>query len=179
MTFAGRRAALAALPVLALLLAACATPTRPPPAAGWVAGKLSLRVEATDVQPERGLSALFELRGDADSGELQLTSPLGTLVAVARWAPGQAVLRTTEGEQRFGDLDALARGALGESLPLRALPAWLRGRPWDGAASRATTEGFEQLGWQVGLDRFAEGLITMTRPAPPAVTLRARLERDG
>ncbi len=173
----GRRAALCALP---LLLAACATPPRPPAGADWLVGKLSVRVEATDTQPERGLSSLFELRGDAERGELRLSSPLGTLVALARWAPGEAVLTTPEGDTRFRDLDDLARGALGEALPLRALPAWLRGRPWNGAASNATAEGFEQMGWQVGLARFAEGWLVVTRTTPaPAVTLRARLERDG
>ncbi len=177
MTLAGRRAALGALP---LFLAACATPQRPPPGTDWLAGKLSVRVEATDTRPERGLSSNFELRGDAERGELHLTSPLGTLVALARWAPGEATLSTPDGDTRFRDLDELARVALGEALPLRALPAWLRGRPWSGADSRGTVEGFEQLGWQVGLVRFAEGLLVVTRSTPaPAVTLRARLERDG
>lgn len=170
MTAVRRRTALA-LAGLALL-AACAT--KPP--ADAVSGRLALKVDAGADTPARSLSSAFELRGDGERGELTLSSPLGTVVARARWAPGEATLATNEGERRFDDLDALARGALGEALPLRALPSWLRGRPWRGAASRDTAEGFEQLGWQVALTRYAEGQLDITRAAPPAVSLRARLE---
>jgi outer membrane lipoprotein LolB len=62
---------------------------------------------------------------------------------------------------------------------LQALPAWLRGRPWPGADSRATAAGFEQLGWAVNLGRYAQGWLEITRAAAPAVTLRARLEPDS
>lgn len=154
------------------LLTACAT--KPP--ADLVSGRLAVKVEAGVDSPARSVSSGFELRGDGERGELTLTSPLGSVVARARWAPGEAMLATNEGERRFEDLEALARDALGEALPLRALPAWLRGRPWPGAASRSTDHGFEQLGWQVALTRFAEGQVDVTRAAPPAVSLRARLD---
>jgi outer membrane lipoprotein LolB len=168
-----RRAAIAALAVLA----GCAT-TKPP--ADAVSGKLSIRIDAAGTQPARSVTSDFELRGDAERGELRLTAPLGTLVAVARWAPGEAVLQSSQGEQRFPDLDTLTRESLGEALPLRALPSWLRGQPWPGAASRANDGGFEQLGWQVGLRRFAEGLLEVSRQTPaPAVVLRARLDPPG
>jgi len=170
-----RRAAAALL--LAALAAGCAT--HRPEGADWLTGKLSVKVDATDTQPQRSLSSGFELRGDAESGELRLTSPLGTLVALARWAPGEAVLSASDGERRFADLDELARESLGEALPLRALPSWLRGKPWPGAPSQDVVGGFEQLGWQVGLARYAEGWLEVSRKAAPAVTLRARLERDG
>jgi outer membrane lipoprotein LolB len=166
----------AALLVLSLL-AGCATP--PPQGSDWLGGRLSVKVEALGDEPGRSLSSAFELRGDAERGELRLTSPLGTLLALARWAPGEASLTTADGERRYSDLDALAREALGEALPLRALPAWLRGQPWPGAESHTTAQGFEQLGWQIGLARYAEGWLEATRSAPPAVTVRARLEGKG
>ena len=169
------RAAWAA--VLACLLTACAS--KPPPGADWLSGRLQVKVDATAATPSRSVASAFELRGDGDEGELRLNSPLGTRVASAIWAPGVARLTTAEGERRYADLDELARDALGEPLPLRALPAWLRGRPWRGAESRATALGFEQLGWQVGLTRYGEGWLEVTRSTPPAVTLRARLERNG
>ena len=89
------------------------------------------------------------MRGDGRSGELRLNSPLGTRVAQARWAPGVAVLDTPEGERSFGTLDELSRQALGEALPLAALPDWMRGRPWPAAPHRVQDGGFEQLGWSV------------------------------
>lgn len=164
-----RGAALAAL----ALIAGCATAPRP---ADTLAGRLSVRVEAWQGQPVRSVASAFELSGTAERGELQLTSPLGTLVARARWSPEGATLATPEGESRFADLDELSRSALGEALPLRALPDWLRGRPWAGAPSRTMAEGFEQLGWQVGLARLGDGIVEASRAAPPAVTVRAKLE---
>jgi outer membrane lipoprotein LolB len=160
---------------LVVALAGCATP--PPGAGDWLSGRLSLRVEAAEGTPARQLSSAFELRGDGDRGELRLSSPLGTVLAAAYWAPAEARLVTAEGERHYADLEALAREALGEALPLRALPAWLRGQPWAGSGSTPTAGGFEQLGWQVGLERFGEGWVELTRAAPPAVLLRARLER--
>jgi outer membrane lipoprotein LolB len=175
----GRRRAAAAALLAALLLTVTGCATRPPESSDWLTGRLSVKVDAAGTQPARSLSSAFELRGDADRGELRLTSPLGTLVARARWAPGEAVLESSDGERRFADLDQLARESLGEALPLRALPSWLRGRPWPGADSRSVEAGFEQLGWRIGLARYGEGWLEVTRSSPPAVMLRARLERNG
>ena len=164
-----RGAALAAL----ALVAGCAAVPR---SADTLAGRLSVRVEAWQGQPVRSVASAFELAGTAERGELQLTSPLGTLVARARWSAEGATLATPDGESRYADLDELSRSALGEALPLRALPDWLRGRPWSAAPSRATAQGFEQLGWQVGLARLADGIVEASRAAPPSVTVRAKLD---
>ena len=161
-----------------LALTACATPPALLPGEpAWTNGRLSLRVDATPERIAQSLSVAFELRGGANSGELRLTSPLGTQLAAARWAPGTASLRTSEGERSYDDLDALSRQALGESMPLAALPDWLGGRPWSGAAHRLQPGGFEQLGWRVQTARLAEGWIEATRHAPPAVHLRVKLDR--
>jgi outer membrane lipoprotein LolB len=157
-------------------LAGCAT--TPPVAVGGLGGRLSLQVDAAPPEPARQLSAGFELRGDPARGALDLTSPLGTVLAQARWQPGRAELQTPTGQQSFSDLDGLSRSTFGEPLPLTALFDWLRGRPWAGAASQplAAGTGFEQLGWQVDTGRLAEGHLTARRSLPPAVTLRVRLE---
>ena len=169
----------AALVLLAtLLLAACATP-RPdalPGEALWTSGRISLRIEASGTQPAQGFSAAFELRGDGDSGELRLISPLGSRLAAARWALGVAVLSTPQGEQRYTTLDDLSRQALGEAVPLAALPDWVKGRPWPAATHSTTDTGFEQLGWQVLLAKRAEGLIEARRAALPSATVRVRLD---
>lgn len=167
-----RAAGLAAL----IVLAGCATP--PPRAAGVLGGRLSVQVEASPAQAARQLSAGFELRGDATRGELDLSSPLGAVMARARWQPGGAELVTTEGTSAFADLAELSTRTFGEPLPLAALFDWLRGRPWGEAPSAALPAGtgFEQLGWQVETGRLAERQLVARRIAAPAVTLRVRLE---
>lgn len=157
------------------MLAGCAT--RPPDAAGgWTTGRLALRVEASAERPPQSVSAGFELRGDGREGELKLLSPLGTQLAAARWAPALALLVTGDGERRFDSLDALSREALGEPLPLAALPDWLAGRPWRDAPHTPRDDGFEQLGWVVTTAALADGQVLARRTAAPAVTLRVRLD---
>ena len=73
---------------LAAALAGCAAIGEPrPPGDDALEGRLSVRVEGTTVEPERSLSAAFELRGDAQSGTLNLSTPTGTILAQARWTP--------------------------------------------------------------------------------------------
>jgi outer membrane lipoprotein LolB len=163
----------------AALLCACASaPQRVAGEQPWASGRLSVRIEATPQQIAQSMSAAFDLRAQGDAGELRLNSPLGTRLAAARWAPGEAVLVTSDGERRYDSLDALSRQALGEVLPLAALPDWLAARPWPGAGSRSIEGGFEQLGWQVITARRNEGLIEATRAAPPAVSVRVRIDEN-
>lgn len=175
----GRAVALGA----AVLAGACALV---PPAAQVVSadtltGRLAVRVEGTDGTAARSLSAAFDLSGDAASGRLNLSTPLGSVLAQARWAPGTVVLATPQGETLFPDLDALTREVLGESLPLAALFDWLRGRPWPGAPSTAAVvpaePGFEQLGWVVNLAHFDEAWVAARRERAPVVTVRAKIDR--
>ncbi|HET6600234.1 MAG TPA: outer membrane lipoprotein LolB [Burkholderiaceae bacterium] len=168
--------------VVALLCAGCAAvPQAPESLAGdSYSGRIAVHVDATPDSLARAFSAAFELQGNADAGRLNLASPLGTLVAQARWSPDSVVLTTPQGEQGFADLDALTRKVLGESIPIAALFDWLRGQPWSGAASRATTvpPGFEQIGWAVDLARFDEALINARRERAPVVTVRVKLDRS-
>ena len=167
----------------AILLGACAVapPAANAPAGETLTGRLAVHVEASDGAGARSVNATFDLRGDATTGRLNLATPLGSVLAQARWAPGRVVLATPQGETLFPDLDALTREVLGESLPVGALFDWLRGRPWPGAASTATVApadaGFEQLGWVVNLARFDEAWVAARRAAAPAVTVRARMDR--
>lgn len=146
-----------------------------------LSGRLSVKVDAAGSEQARSVSAAFELQGDAERGRLNLSTPLGSVLAQARWAPGDVVLATPQGETKFDDLDALTREVLGESLPVAALFDWLRGRPWPGAASSATVPpaepGFEQLGWSVSLARFDEAWIAARRGQAPVVTVRAKVDR--
>lgn len=171
-----RRGFAAAGVAAALLLAGCSSLPKAPPAVDSLSGRLSVRV---DDEPPRSVSATFELRGDAQAGELDLTSPLGSIMARASWAPGRVELETPDRRARYSDLDTMSRDALGETLPLSALFDWLRGRPWPGAASEPIPgeAGFTQLGWTVRLARFTDGWVDAHRPLDPPVTVRARIDR--
>jgi len=179
---AARRARASAL-AAALVLAACASvpPGAAPIAGETLSGRLAVRVDAYEGAAARSENASFELQGSAQAGRLNLSTPLGSVVAQARWAPGSVVLSTPQGERSFSDLDALTQEVLGESVPVAALFDWLRGRPWSGAGSVASSApaeaGFAQLGWSVSLARFDDGLVVATRARAPVVTVRAKLDR--
>jgi outer membrane lipoprotein LolB len=158
-------------------LAGCAGLT--PQLAPDLAGRLAVKVDAAPGQPARSFSAEFDLRGDAQRGQLRLTGPLGGMLADVRWEPGGAELTDAQGPRRYATLDAMTQDLFGEALPLAAVIDWLRGRPWPGAPSHAAGDGFEQLEWRVGLARFADGVLEARRERAPAVSLRARLERPS
>ena len=184
MSFVRRVAArLVAIVAVAALfgLAGCATVPRGGAnlAGEALSGRLSIRVEADGATPARSVSAVFDLRGDPSAGRLDLSTPLGSMMAQARWSPGRVVLATPKGESDFPDLDALTRDVLGESLPVAALFDWLHGRPWPGAPSAPATGsggGFEQLGWTVDLGRYADAMVSAHRASPPPVTVRIKLD---
>ena len=133
---AARRAAAAALlgAPLGLLLAGCATPPARPPGSDWLNGRLSLRVEtgADATTAPRQFSSAFELQGDAERGELRLTSPLGSVVAAARWSPDAAVLVTSDGDaplhrpRHAGARRAGRSAAAARAADLAARPALAR-----------------------------------------------------
>ena len=174
----------------AALAAACTTvpPAPPSEASDVLSGRLALRVEPVASEAPRSVSAAFDLRGDSRAGTLGLSTPLGSMLAQARWSPAEVVLTTPRETRRFASLDELTREALGESVPIEAWFDWLRGRPWPGAPSApldAAPSGpsnppapsFRQLGWRVDLAQFGAGTIAATREAPaPVVTVRIRLD---
>ena len=160
-------------------LAGCASPPeRAPLEGGSWSGRLGWSIAATAQQPAQQASAGFELQGSAREGWLELTSPVGTLVARASWRSGSVELETSSGRSRHEGLRALSRAAFGDQeLPLAALFDWLRGQPWPGASHEVQASGFMQLGWVVDVRALGEGRLTATRAAEPAVTLRVRLEQ--
>lgn len=142
-----------------------------------LSGRLSVQVAGSTGRASGG-NAGFELSGNPRVGQLELSTPLGSLLARATWGPGEAMLQTPGAERSFADTDALTRELLGEAIPVAALFDWLRGRPWPQMPSETRLEGvgFNQLGWRIDLARLQDGLIVATRPTEPAVTLRARIE---
>lgn len=139
---------------LSLWLAGCATATRERAASSF-SGRLALRIET---EPVQAFSAGFDLIGDAATGSLTLSSPLGQTLAVVRWSPVQAELQRGEERTRRGTLDELTTELAGTALPVTALFDWLAGRATAAA------------GWRVDLSRHAEGRLSAerTEPAPRA-----------
>lgn len=171
--------------LLLAALAGCASPARSPlpeqaGAALHLVGRLSVQTSNPHSGRPEGGSAGFELSGSPAAGELALSTPLGTLLGRARWREGEVLLQRPGEERRYDSLEALTEDLLGGAIPVAALFDWLRGRPWPGASSDSPptpgTHGFSQLGWQIDLSGFADGLIVARRLAEPAVTLRARLD---
>ncbi len=124
---------------------------------------MALRVDA---DPPQSFSAAFALSGGPQAGELTLISPLGTVLAVMQWQPGEALLRQGEQTRRYGSLDALAEDATGTPLPVRALFGWLGGQP------QAVP------GWQADVTRLDDGRLSARRLMPlPTAELRVVLDR--
>ena len=158
MTFTARWR-LALLGVAALTLAGCAAP-RPDTSrdAPFWSGRLALTVHS---EPPQSYSAGFELRGAPASGELQLTSPLGTVLASVHWSAQGAELRQGTRVTHRNSLDELTADLDGTPLPVAALFGWLQGQ-----ASEAS-------GWSADLSRHADGRVVARRLQPlPAAELR-------
>lgn len=169
-----RRRLLAALLLVPVgLSSGCATrPASSDFAGERLQGRLSVQSE------NGGGSSTFELLGTAESGQLELSTPLGSMLARATWSSGSVLLETPKEQRRFNTLDELGQELLGEPVPVAALFDWLRGHPWSKSAAEplpAPARGFTQVGWRIELDRFDEGLLLARRLAAPALTLRVRL----
>ena len=151
---------------LVLVLAACAQPPRAPSVpdalrSQW-SGRLALRV---DSEPVQSFHAGFDLRGNAQTGELSLFSPLGSTIARMAWAPGQAQLRWNGQQRQFDSIAALTREATGTELPIGSLFEWLAGR--DSHAE----------GWTADLQGLADGKLLADRKQPlPPVQMRLVLD---
>lgn len=134
-------------------LGGCATPQIPSSSSAFntleLAGRLSLVSGQPDAQKALYGGFRLELRG-AQSGEFDVFSPLGQMLARAQWSPGQASLNDGRQTQIYASFDAMTRAALGVALPQAALQDWVRGLPAAGLpVQRLADGGFEQLGWQV------------------------------
>src|SRR6202012_4565078 len=134
------------------------------------------------------VSGQFELSGNASSGQLVLTSPIGTTVARARWSdpvgrqgvPSKIELEADGATTRYATLEEMMQRAIGDQLPLPAMFDWLSGRPWPAAPGQRSADAtsFDQLGWHVDLTQFADNrLIDAQRPLPaPALHVRVKLD---
>lgn len=159
----------AALLLASFLVAGCATNSRATAdnglksanEAAWT-GRISLQVHESPSAAAQFFSAGFELSGQPEIGTLTLTSPLGNVLGVLRWQPGEAVLDSGDGKlQRFPSVEALLAQTTGAAIPLSALFGWLQG------------DNPPVAGWTADLSRFNEGRIAARRSQPsPQADLR-------
>ncbi len=151
-----------------ILVAGCAYPIRATDVNGsqnrlWT-GRLSLQLQTDPVQ---SFSASFELKGQAERGELTLLNPLGNVLGVLRWSPDEALLDSGNQQIRhFSSVDDLMEQTTGAAVPPGALFAWLKG-------INASVSG-----WSADLSRLGEGRISATRAQPaPRADLRVVLDQ--
>ena len=113
-----------------------------------------------------GAYATAWVSGNPQVGELTLTSPIGSTLAVMQWQPGEAWLRQGDQARRYDSIDTLAQEATGTPLPVRALFGWLRG------------EAQSVPGWQPDLSQLDNGRLNARRLMPlPTAELRVILDR--
>jgi len=154
---------------IAFTLAGCATPSRTTKSFNAVQtlspewqGRISVQVLG---DAPSSMSASFSLRGDAQNGELDLYSPLGTTLGALQWTPNVVQLSDGGKRQYFSSLAELTERATGAALPVDALFRWLQG------------QDVQAVGWQADLSAVSQGSLTARRTNPaPEVTLRIKLD---
>lgn len=119
------------------------------------AGRISLQIQS---DPAQAFFAAFELKGQADNGELTLISPLGNILGVMRWSPGEATLMQGGNVTRFASTDELLAQTTGAAVPVSALFDWLNGK------------NTPTPGWLADLSQQGNGRVAAKRidPAPQA-----------
>ena len=126
-------------------------------------GRISLKIQS---DPPQSFFASFELSGQAEAGELNLTTPLGGTVALIKWTPVFATLESAQGLKQFISLDELLDKTIGAAIPISALFGWLAG-------NLTQTQG-----WTANLSEYGAGRIEATRLLPePQAQLRLILDR--
>ena len=155
--------------LIGTLLAGCATPSRTAKTLSvervstpeWQ-GRISVQVQGNN---PTSMSASFLLRGDAQHGELDLYSPLGTTLGALQWTPQRVKLSDGGQHQYFHSLAELTEKTTGAALPLEAIFGWLQGRH------------VQATGWLADLSDISQGSLTARRTAPaPEVTLRIKID---
>lgn len=146
---------------LASLLSACASQPIIRPANYW-SGRLSLVVMS---DPPQSFHAGFELQGTPQAGELNLLSPLGSMLARLQWDAQQATLERGSERWQQPNVDLLTRQLTPAPVPIAALFDWLAGRPAADAH------------WTADLSAHASGRIQAQRIAPlPRAQLRLLMD---
>lgn len=178
------------------VLAGCATPSLPVSESAQAAssytlsrsGRFAMKSEVFGKQPEAVQGGFVWL----DRGRLltlDLTNPMGTVLARVEVGPQGAMLQESNGAvTRASHPDALVRQVLGEEIPVSGLRSWMRGQvaPGSSVEDISRSDGqitrFRQSGWAIELSRYDERgprLLVLTRQdGERAVTLRLVVDQN-
>jgi outer membrane lipoprotein LolB len=184
------RARVAALAVAAAL-AACAT--LPPQSAQPgsvvadapfdVAGRISARRGAN------GVAGGFTWTHTPAHDEIDLSTPLGQMLARLEGAPGDVSVQLSDGKvEHAATWSALTERALGVTIPVEGLAYWIRAHAAPGSAStverddRGRVSGLRQDGWDIAYayaDDAAKAphRVTLTYPGAERVEVRVVVDR--
>jgi outer membrane lipoprotein LolB len=152
--------AAAAAPLLAFLLAACATVSVAPrdPRAFDVLGRMLVTYSG------RALTANLRWEHGSAEDQIWLMTPTGqTLAYIVDSKEGATLTRADRQQYRASSVEALTRQALGWSLPLSLLQYWIHGESAPGTPTEVerTVDGrllaLTQNGWHVAYTYYSEG----------------------
>jgi outer membrane lipoprotein LolB len=150
-----------------LWLAGCATPVPDSNTLGQSEflryGRFALKTEDFNRNPE-ALQGGFTWRDTGERFSLDLTDPMGSVIARVVVERAGATLTRANGEQTYAKTpDALMQTVLGQTVPVDGLRSWLRTitTPLTGMSMvlkdpEGRIQTFEQSGWRVQLSRFDE-----------------------
>jgi outer membrane lipoprotein LolB len=156
-----RRASLrAAAALLALLLAACATPLAPRSSQSF-----DLLGRALVTYRDGSVTANLRWEHAAASDQIWLMTPTGQTLAYIVDSKGRATLtRADQKQYRAGSVESLTQQALGWPLPLALLQYWVKGEPAPSSKPEALQRGPEgkiasltQNDWKVAFMYYGEG----------------------
>jgi outer membrane lipoprotein LolB len=169
--------------LLALALAACATPSAPPERV--YSGRFS--ATATDGgRQNNSVSGRFTVEVRGNRQLIELATPVGTTVARIEIEPGRAQATGPQMQTVTGpNADELVERLLGWRLPVTGMADWLEGRPEPSRAARTRMSGeriseIEQDGWTIRIDEYSAATnkprrLSLERPMTgrePAVSVR-------
>ena len=176
--------------MFALILTGCASLPAPSPNATAapvdreLTGRLSVHYRDTATDHEETTFANFDWAERGKNVQLSLFDPLGQTVARIDSDPANSVLILRDGRRFSGATpEALTREALGWTLPVRGLVAWLEGRPAQAssaisASATGTGRQIAEDGWTIVYPEAGDPInaprrINLSYPGPPvAIDLR-------